>query len=312
MLNVTPAHEIERVNRKVFYLTAFVNVGLLLLAALVDSWALKIGIAILFSFTNNTMFSLLHEAVHGSFSDNPKTNRIFGILTSAFFPTVYDFQKRVHLAHHKNNRSRLEQFDLIRENDIKWLKYSQWYAILTGIYWCFPVLGVFVLAVAPNLLTSKLWTKFPQFSEQVGTISMFSPLQKTDLSKIRWQAVWTLSFQVFVLFLMGWQWQTWLLCYAFFGINWSSLQYADHAWSPLDPIEGAWNLRVPGWVHFFFLNYHFHKVHHEHPSMSWMDLKNNVNAKDPNPTFYEIYKEMWKGPKHLNQVKLDETQNSFN
>ena len=46
--------------------------------------------------------------------------------------------------------------------------------------------------------------------------------------------------------------------------------------------------------------------------MSWMDLRKNVNAKDPNPSFAEIYKEMWKGPKNLNQVKLDEAQNTFN
>ena len=33
-------------------------------------------------------------------------------------------------------------------------------------------------------------------------------------------------------------------------MNWSALQYADHAWSPLDVRDGAWDLRINPLVRF--------------------------------------------------------------
>ena len=55
-------------------------------------------------------------------------------------------------------------------------------------------------------------------------------------------------------------------------MNWGGLQYADHAWSERDIKNGAWNLAVPKWMQAVFLNYHYHKVHHQHPRTPWVNL----------------------------------------
>ncbi len=46
---------------------------------------------------------------------------------------------------------------------------------------------------------------------------------------------------------------------------------ADHAFSPRDVVNGAWNLRVLPWTRALALNYHHHKAHHhgdddQHPA----------------------------------------------
>ena len=69
------------------------------------NWALIIACAIAFSFTANTLFSLLHEAVHGVFNASKSINEWAGRLAAAWFPTGLSIQRAFHLTHHKNNRS---------------------------------------------------------------------------------------------------------------------------------------------------------------------------------------------------------------
>src|SRR5262245_25718228 len=53
-----------------------------------------------FGLLNNTMFSLMHEAVHGLFHRNRMVNEVAGNLAAAFFPTVFVIQRLSHLTHH--------------------------------------------------------------------------------------------------------------------------------------------------------------------------------------------------------------------
>ena len=89
----------------------------------------------------------------------------------------------------------------------------------------------------------------------------------------------------------------WGLCYAAFALNWSSLQYADHAWSGRDVHDGAWNLRVSRVVQALFLNYHHHKAHHQHPTVPWLHLPRYVDMTEERPSFLAIYLRMWRGPR---------------
>jgi fatty acid desaturase len=80
-------------------------------------------------------------------------------------------------------------------------------------------------------------------------------------------------------------------------LQWSALQYADHAFAPLDVVEGAWDLRVHRWVQAVFLNYHLHLAHHRHPTMPWIHLPRYVDASRPRPRFLAQYARMWLGPR---------------
>ena len=87
-------------------------------------------------------------------------------------------------------------------------------------------------------------------------------------------------------------WIGWLACYWAFGLNWSSLQYTDHAWSPRDVHEGAWNLRFWPLTQAMFLNYNLHLVHHRRPQFPGSSAPLRA-AGDPNPSFWSIYLPLW-------------------
>lgn len=124
---------------------------LALYAAAHAAWYFALPAALLFSLSNNTIFALLHECVHGIFARNPTLNRWAGRYAAAWFPTGYALQKTFHLVHHRNNRSPSEQFDIIHPQDIRWLKYAQWYAIYTGVYWFTVMLGAVLFALTPRI-----------------------------------------------------------------------------------------------------------------------------------------------------------------
>ena len=91
------------------------------LASHAGSWPLIVLSAVVFSFVNNTMFSLLHEATHGILHPNRTANDWLGRTAAAFFPTSYSMQRAFHLTHHKHNRSEFEQFDYLRPADNRFL-----------------------------------------------------------------------------------------------------------------------------------------------------------------------------------------------
>jgi fatty acid desaturase len=82
-------------------------------------------------------------------------------------------------------------------------------------------------------------------------------------------------------------------------VNWSALQYADHAFSPLDPKDDAWNLKVNPVVRALFLNYHHHLAHHNAPQVPWLHLPKLVRPDSAQPSFWRIYLRMWRGPRRI-------------
>lgn len=258
-------------------------------------WQMALA-AIAFSFVGNTMFSLLHESVHGIAHANRRANEVLGIFAAAFFPTSLSLQRVFHLAHHARNRTADEQFDYIRSTDRPWLKRAQWYAILTGIYWIFVPLGGIAYLVWPGVFSR---TRTASTASQTGASSMFAHLDEAPRTRIRLELLFTIAIQIALFVLLDLTPAGWLVCYAAFAIHWSSLQYTDHAFSKLDVRDGAWNLRVNRVTRAFFLNYHHHLAHHRHPQVPWLHLGRYVDPNEEQPSFWKIYLQMWRGPRPL-------------
>ena len=258
------------------------------------NWALIIACAIAFSFTANTLFSLLHEAVHGIFNANKSINEWAGRLAAAWFPTGLLIQRAFHLTHHKNNRSEHEQFDLIHKTDKVWLKHAQWYAILTGIYWFVAVFGVLIYALIPRAFNLDVFRS--KKLEQTSSPAYAESLDGMNTLRARLEILFSIAFQVGLFLALDLSLLGWLVCYVAFAMNWSSLQYADHAFSPLNAKEGAWNLRVSPVSKAFFLNYHLHLAHHQSPHTPWIHLPELVDPARSEPSFWRVYLRMWRGP----------------
>lgn len=250
--------------------------------------------ALLFALANNTLFSLLHESVHGHFAANAAGNRLAGRYAALWFPTGFSVQRAFHLLHHRHNRSPAEQFDILHPHDIRWLKYAQWYAIFTGLYWPISVIGVIAYALTPSTVRRLLLRAFGrQGSAQTSAEHYVGILDSLPVSA-RLEIIAALLFQFALISLLDLSFARWLACYAAFGFLWSSLQYTDHAFSPLDRDHGAWNLRVPAWLRHIFLNYHLHLAHHQHPDIPWLYLPRYAS---PGPRFIDVWRACWRGPR---------------
>jgi fatty acid desaturase len=176
----------------------------------------------------------------------------------------------------------------------------QWYGILTGLYWLLPPLSCLAYFIAPGTLVSR-WIRGEDatWSRQSGVDAMVEGVERLPVRTVRGEILFAILWQAGLVWALDLSWQSWALCYGAFAINWSSLQYADHAWSPLDRVEGAWNLRVNRVVQWLFLNYHHHRVHHENPKIPWIHLPRFVNFAEPRPSFLRVYLSMWRGPRPL-------------
>src|SRR5712671_1712766 len=210
--------------------------------------------AIGFGLFSNTLFSLMHEAVHGMFHGKRSVNEFAGFVAAAFFPTIFPIQRLSHMTHHKNNRSSVERFDYYEADDFHFLKVAQWYSILTGLYWLFIPVFATVYALFGNLIPwQKLVATDGTLGRQTSAKPYFESLQLIPMWRIRLGFALTLCVQALMIWGLDLSLWGWGACYAVFGLMWSSLQYADHAFSPLDNIKGTWNLRVNGLVRLAYL-----------------------------------------------------------
>jgi fatty acid desaturase len=258
-------------------------------------WGEVVVAALIFSFTNNTIFALHHEAVHRNFHPVPWVNEAGGWLFAAWFPTSFAVQRISHLGHHRRNRTDQELYDYVLPGQSRWLKTYWIYCLLTGGYWMIiPVAGL-VYLLCPWGFRSRAFREGP--ARFWGFEPFVSDIARAPIRSIWPQYVMTLAVQAGLWIALDLHWAGWLACYWAFGINWSSVQYTDHAWSRRDVIEGAWNLRRKRVTEALFLNYNLHLAHHREPQVPWHGLPSRVRVDDAAPTFWSIYRQLWLGPR---------------
>lgn len=255
-------------------------------------WALLAAWA--FSLVHHLPFSLLHEAVHGVFSTNRRVNEAFGVLTAAAFPTSFTTQRIAHLGHHRRNRTDRELYDYYLPHQSRALRNLWLYAgNLFGLYWFLVPIGNLVYLLAPWIYTSPRFVHGP--ARLLGFEPYVEEIAREGKLRIWLECLLALVYQVALVTLLDLTWQGWLLCYGAFALHWSALQYVDHAWSPRDIVNGAWDLRVLPVTRALALNYHYHLAHHRHPTVPWVHLPRLVDETRPRPTFWSIYFSLWGG-----------------
>jgi fatty acid desaturase len=280
-------------------LAASATAAILLCAAShCESWITVGACAVAFSFVANTVFSCLHECVHGIFHPDRRVNHLFGMLCAALFPTGFSLQRAAHLGHHRNNRSETETFDYIYPGDNRVLKTLQWYGIISGVYWGVVVLGWLAYLLLPFAFRARpLRDKWSPIAEHTSGPAYARAFAAAPPLCSRLELLATIGAQLAMFEGLHLSLAGWLACYLAFAVNWSSLQYADHAFSRLHVVEGAWDLRVHPWVQALFLNYHLHLAHHRQPALPWVYLPHYVDPSRARPRFLAQYARMWLGPR---------------
>lgn len=302
-------NSVSRINRKDYPVPGNLNISIALAVLIVNiyllfwtnnqtDWRLWLLGALVFSFTNNTTFSLLHEATHGQFHRNRTVNNLFGRLMAAMFPTSFSLQQLYHLGHHRRNRTDAEMFDLYYEGDNLFVKKFIILGTVGGIYWTTPFLSCVLFLIHPR------WVLNPSFKDSKVLVAlsadhMLGGLEKAlaKISTVRTEILFTIFFQLALIYSLGLTFKTWILCYWLFGMNWGSLQYADHVGSKRSIREGAWNLKVNPVLRILFLNYHLHLVHHRYPNLPWIYLPRFFDRNDTYPSYTSKLWEFLTGPR---------------
>ena len=266
-------------------------------AAHSNIWWKLIAYAIGFAYFANTIFAMLHEAVHSCASDRITVNDLIGTLCAPFFPTSYSAQKHFHLGHHQRNRSDLESWDYFLPDDNRTFKRIQWYSILCGWYWTSaPAFCILFLIASPILQLPMIRSSSPVI-QRMGIGPMLDGIE--NHSRIRLEVIFAIALQCALCYFLELTVFSYMICYGSFAWMWSSLQYANHAYTIRDRVDGAWNLRVSPWTRYLFLNYHHHLAHHQNPDTPWYQLSQHVDPTVKSPFFWSIYIQMLCGPREL-------------
>jgi fatty acid desaturase len=255
-------------------------------------WWVALLAAGVFAFVNHTPFSLMHEAVHGLAAASPRRNYALGLVAGWMFPTSFTLQENAHHGHHARNRTDQDLYDYYLPGQSRLLRNLWLYAgNLLGLYWlCIPVSNAIYLLAAP--LYRSRW-----MVERIAPALGFAPYAR-DAARLPPVKMWCEIAAAFGYQLALWQvldltWQGWALSYFLFALHWSSFQYVDHAWSPRDVVEGAWDLRVFAPVRWLALNYHYHLAHHRHPTAPWTRLP-ALATRRGQPSYWQVYRSLWR------------------
>ena len=232
-------------------------------------WALCLAPVALLS---NTLWSLVHEAIHGHLLTDRRANERAGRLLAILHGASFRPLRAGHLAHHRYSRTmreRSEVYDPAAESRsaAAWAYYPR---ILGGLY-VVEILGT-VSSLLPRRLLAGLARRLDR-EDSVAGIVMDSVLQPDALAAVRLDAIAMCALYGTSSWLYGAS--AWMLAAAIAvrGLLVSIADNAYHYGTALDRPREARNLAGPRWLHALLLDFTLHGAHHIHPTVPWFALR---------------------------------------
>jgi fatty acid desaturase len=248
----------------------------------VESWLFKIPLVIFFCIFMQGVFSMMHEFFHANAHSNPKINYLIGLLGSLIFITAPTFHRINHWGHHMRNRTPSEQGEFIHPGESTIGKITIYYVAILGGLWfsslIFPLASLFIPYKAIDWLSRS--GRFNTYS------AAFQQFKLPDWNRMRKETLLLIIFWATLIKFEVFSEQTLILCYLAFAFSWSSLQWIYHLRTPLDVVEGAYNLRLPTPIRWLFLNFNCNLTHHRQFYLPWQELYTNSNQAETQPLWY--------------------------
>lgn len=263
----------------------------------IDQPAILLLLGILYSYLMLTNYSLMHEAAHDKLHSNSKVNYRLGMFISFFFPMSITLLRNTHTKHHTQNRSEKELFDAYSEDDSRTKKIIQWYAILLGFFWFYPVIGSIVLALFPP---EKVQQWFLNDKPGRAYAANFST---AEIRHMRLELLIFIGFLTLIMYTLNIHPLVLAVFYTCFAINWSTRQFIEHAYTRLHLTEGALNLKHFPWMSSLLLHRELDLNHHRFPDVPWNYLPKLLAKNEPQIPYWKQYLRLWKGPIPLSELK---------
>ena len=261
-------------------------------AAVVTSIGLLILLSAAFAVFMMSVFSSIHEAEHGTLFSNEQANAIGGIIASSFFPAPFHLLRQGHIGHHLRNRSDDEAFDFWFDGESPAWKWVQWIGILTGFFYVMVVLSNVIVLGLPFLLKRR-WFAFDRPSA-----AFMDSINPRYARIIQAEACGIIVLHGLMIWLMRIPIGHYLALYGAFGFLWSAMQYVHHYATERHITRGARNLWIFWPIDKLWLNHNWHRLHHLHPTVSWIHLNRLGKQTGDDRRFLPwAYLKMWAGPR---------------
>jgi fatty acid desaturase len=246
-----------------------INVWMFLVVpVMVPVWALTL---IPLAICNNTLWSAIHEAIHGNL---PKW---CGVALSAVFGSSFHFLAAGHLTHHALNRT-VETLEIIKPGENIWVARLHYYFFLCG--------GLYLseMLVPIAFIFTRPKSKHPFFKV------LFTRADANSW-KIAAESVVTMGFMTASLYLYGHRWPVFVAILAARALLVSALDYIYHYGNPVGDVMASNNLQLPFSV--FIMHFNRHHDHHLSPKTPWNEHPAEVHY---NKTYMYAALAVWKGP----------------
>ena len=270
---------LDRANLLVLSAQALAWALLLVAVVHVDAIGWKLLAVAAFCLIMQGVFSMMHECFHGHGHRAGRVNALMCWFASALFGASATLIRINHLGHHVRNRTRAERVDYVDEDESRLAKTVAYYAAIAGGIWLGAALASVVLLILPPSFLARLRAR----GETNTYAAALADFTDADFRRIRLEtlaglAFWTLAWQ-----LLGLTVGAVALCYAAFAVSWSSLQWIYHLRTPLDVVEGTYNLRAPRAVRWCLLNFNYNLTHHRDPGLRWQAMHAATDLAETRP-----------------------------
>lgn len=256
--------------------------GCLTLAPRVESPLALAALVIFFCLMMQGVFSMMHESFHRHAHHNVTINYAMGWLASTVFGAAHTLIQVNHLGHHVRNRTSAERVDYVEPGESVTRKAVAYYFAIFGGIWLAGCLGSLILAVMP-----PGWTRvFARRARENTYAAAFADFREQDFQRIRVETLAAIAFWAVAWLVLGWHWRYVALFYGAFAFSWSSLQWIYHVRTPLDSVEGTYNVRAPLPIRCLFLNFNYNLTHHRQPGLRWQLMHEATNLQETRPLWY--------------------------
>ncbi|HUO45034.1 MAG TPA: fatty acid desaturase [Burkholderiales bacterium] len=220
----------------------------------------------------NTLWALIHEAIHGSLHSSRRVNAGLGRALAIVFGAPFALLRWGHLLHHaysRTPRERSEVFDPAQTGRRRFA-YAYYFRLCGGLYLA-EVLG------APLLLMPERWLRRAGSSLARDDNVVALLLQKLAAPQTLREARLDAAVIVALLIASAWCYGAyfWMLAAALLarGFLVSVTDNVYHYGTPLTDVRAANNLELPRPLQALLLNFNLHGVHHRAPDLGWRALE---------------------------------------
>ncbi len=272
----------DRANLLICALQTVAWAGMLTWLSHTDAGPLRWLVLVPFCLVMQGVFSLMHEGFHGSAHRLPGVNYTLMVWASTMFGASATLIHVNHLGHHVRNRTRAERADFAMPDESLARKWVEYYLAILGGIWFGAWVGSLVLALLPERGVQRLTMRGAD-NTYAAAFADFGP---AELRRIRYETLGGIVAWLGIGALLGWSAWVVAIAYAAFAFSWSSLQWIYHMRTPLDVVEGTYNLRAPRLVRWLFLNFNYNLTHHRQPALRWQQMHAASDPRETRPLWW--------------------------